>query len=320
MRKKNIAFISGISDNNQITVLGFQRNGALSYVLNGTSNVGNFLHNDLFNRLFITLDTLDQQQIALDNIDVVFNQISDPDTHKISLLKVDSLYASYGKKIPFFNTPANVRKTSRDNIYKLLHGIKKLTVPKTVRIQPRSASDIYSAIKKEKLKFPVILRKAGDHGGISTILIENENEQFYAFPLDGQDYYLTQFVDYADNGTYAKYRLIVVKGKVYLRHVIFSDHWMVHGRTQLDESRVMKQEISKRFTKEIKPSIQPTISKIHHSLGLEYFGIDCHIDHNMNILVFEINANMNVFIETEGSVFKKHVEMARKALIKILAN
>ncbi len=94
-------------------------------------------------------------------------------------------------------------------IYQLLQGIIKLHIPKTVKIQPTSPSDIYSIIEKEDFKFPVIFRKAGDHGGVSTILIKNKDEQFYPFPLSGQDYYLTQFVDYAEDGIYKSIGLLL---------------------------------------------------------------------------------------------------------------
>ncbi|HSR74091.1 MAG TPA: hypothetical protein VLL31_04540, partial [Sulfurovum sp.] len=150
----------------------------------------------------------------------VFNQISDPDTNQITLQKAEDFYKMVSAHVPFFNIPSHVRRTSRDNIYKLLQGIDHLHVPKTVKIQPKSPKDIYDTIKEEGFEFPVIFRQAGDHGGVSTVRVDDETEQFYVFPLDGRDYYLTQFVEYFDeNGLYKKYRLMVVDGKVYLRHV-----------------------------------------------------------------------------------------------------
>jgi len=41
--------------------------------------------------------------------------------------------------------------------------------------------------------------------------------------------------------------------------------------------------------KKIKQRNQPVISKIHQRLRLDYFDIDCSIDEEMNILIFEIN-------------------------------
>ncbi|DAB40169.1 MAG TPA: hypothetical protein CFH81_08170 [Sulfurovum sp. UBA12169] len=95
---------------------------------------------------------------------------------------------------------------------------------------------------------------------------------------------------------------------------------MVHAGSQLGqkESQGRKEIVSKQFLREIRPLIQPIIAEIYHRLGLDYFGIDCSIDKEMNLLVFEINANMNVFIQTKNSLFAKHIEMIRTALIKML--
>jgi len=316
--KKNILFINGIPDDNSLRINMIHENGNIKWGVSGSANLSYFLKNDFFNRSITTFDTRGDQELPRQMIHGVFNQISDPDTHKISLQKADDFYKAVSANVPFFNIPSNVMKTTRDNIYQLLQGIDKLHVPKTVKLQPKSPSDIYEVIKKEDFKFPVIFRQAGDHGGISTIKVDDEKEQFYAFPLDGRDYYLTQFVDYKEDGIYAKYRLVVVDGEVLLIHTLFSENWMVHGGSQLKDRKADKLAVSKRFSKEIKPSIQPIVTEIYNRLGLDYFGIDCHIDNDMNLLAFEINANMNIFIKLENNVFKDFVEIVRNALIKML--
>ena len=54
----------------------------------------------------------------------------------------------------------------------------------------------------------------------------------------------------------------------------------------------------KSFESNIKPNIQIAISSLYKTINLDYFGIDCSIDENFNILIFELNANMNVLINT----------------------
>ena len=224
MTKKNILFLSGIADNRDMILSRIDQNGKIAWVHQGSANINNFIENDQFSCARVILDTTSDQQLPRQMIHAVFNQISDPDTHKITLSKANEFYHHIPKHIPFFNIPSHIMQTTRDNIYQLLQGIDKLHVPKTVKIQPKSPADIYEAITKEGFSFPVIFRQAGDHGGISTIRVDDETEQFYAFALDGRDYYMTQFAEYAnEEGIYAKYRLVVVDGEVYLRHVIFSD-------------------------------------------------------------------------------------------------
>ncbi|MDM5271406.1 hypothetical protein PGH07_04385 [Sulfurovum sp. zt1-1] len=323
MAKKNILFLNGVPDDNSLKVNQIHKNGNIKWGGSGSANLSDFLKNDFFDRSMVIFDTRGGQELPRQMIHGVFNQISDPDTHKISLQRADDFYKAVAKHVAFFNPPSLVMKTTRDNIYRLLQGIDKLHVPKTVKLQPRSPADIYDVIKNENFEFPVIFRQAGDHGGISTIRIDDETEQFYPFALDGRDHYLTQFVDYAnDDGIYAKYRLVVVDGEVFIRHAIFSKEWMVHARNQLDEkeSQQYKKDIVDRFAKEIKPKLQPIITEIYNRLKLDYFGIDCNIDSNMNLLIFEINANMNVFTKSKNTLFSKHIEMIRSALIKMLKN
>lgn len=47
------------------------------------------------------------------------------------------------------------------------------------------------------------------------------------------------------------------------------------------------------------PKLQHTLAAITATLQLDYYGIDCSIDANNEILVFEINANMNVLTNNQ---------------------
>ncbi|MGW8168720.1 MAG: ATP-grasp domain-containing protein [Sulfurovaceae bacterium] len=327
MTKKNILFINGIEDNRDIILSKIYENGKIAWVNRGSANINNFLENDQFSCSRVILDTTDDQELPRQMIHGVFNQIADADSHKITLRKADDFYKVVSHQVPFFNPPSCVMETTRDKIYQVLQGIDRLQVPKTVKLQPKFPKDIYDTIEKEGFKFPVILRQAGDHGGVSTIRVDDKTEEFYAFALDGRDYYLTQFVDYTNkDGIYTKYRLVVVDGKVYIRHVIFSDHWVIHSKSREymeKHKEYQRQEVNilKSFNAKIKPKIQEAISEIHKRLGLDYFGIDCNIDSDMNLLIFEINANMNVFTNTAKSSnnpWTKQIEMIKKAMIEMI--
>ncbi len=321
MSKKNILFINGIPDNHKVKVRKIKKDGGVSWSGSGSANLSNFLQNDQFDISNIIFDTNRDQKLPRKMIHAIFNQISDSDSHKIALKKADDFYKAVSANVPFFNSPSNVMKTTRDSIYQLLQGIDKLHVPKTVKLQPRSPLDIYNTIKKEDFKFPVIFRQAGDHGGISTIKVDDATEQFYAFPLDGREYYLTQFVDYAEDELYSKYRLVVVNGEVFLRHVLFGKEWMLHAGNQLreEESKSYKMSVSNRFFKEIKPLIQPIITEIHNRLKLDYFGIDCGIDKNFNIILFELNANMSILTNyAKNNIWSKQINTISTAIIKMI--
>ena len=312
--------MNGVPDNRSVIGKNITKNGQVIWEINGSAHVSRYLENELFNRINILFDVSQNQELPRQMIHGVFNEISDPDTHKIALQKAEDFYKAVSVHVPFFNIPSHVMRTTRDNISRLLQGIDKLYVPKTVRIQPKTPSEIHAMIKKEGFRYPVIFRQAGDHGGISTIRVNDETEQFHAFALDGRDYYLTQFVEYAEDGLYKKYRLIVIDGEVHLRHVKISAGWMVHHKSQIKNPEKIQKIVAKRFTSEIKPKIQPVISEIYSRIQLDFFGIDCYIDDKMNILVFEINANMSIFQKAKVEIFEKHLEMIRQKVIKMIHN
>lgn len=326
MRKKNVLFVKGVPDSRLIKLDHFIKNGDIEYRISGTSGIFRALDSKKINKATFTLDASPKQDTSLKNVHVIFNEITDADTHKITLAKLHNFVQKLPSKIPVFNKPADMFKTTRDNIYKLLHHIEKLHVPKTVRLQPTSPADIYTTIEEEGFSLPVIFRQAGDHGGVSTIKVNDDKENFYAFALDGREYYLTQYVDYEKNGIYSKYRLVIVDGEVFIRHVIFSDQWIIHSHSRnfMAENQSFKEKeaaVLKSFDKVIKPHIQPIITQVHNVVGLDYFGMDCSIDDHYNITVFEVNANMNVFADTSGdkqSIWSEKIDEIKNAIIKMI--
>ena len=323
---KNILFLNGLPDNALVTVNFIDKNNTMYYNLKGSCNIAQAMNNNYIVPSTLVFDTHLKQDINVaSNIHAIFNEISDADTHLVTLAKAQKLYNIFAEKIPFFNIPNHIMRTTRSNIYKLLHDIDGLHVPKTVKIQPKSAYDIYDAIAREGLEFPLIFRRAGDHNGVSTTLIEDASEQFYAFALNGENHYLTQFVDNSNrDGIYAKYRLAVVDGEVFIRHVLFDNDRIVHNRAYMEENekyRKKENEILNSFNKIIKPKIQTTIKEIHHRLGLDYFGIDCNIDDDYTITLFEANASMDMLTDrhkNEHSLLTDKIQEIKNAIVKML--
>jgi len=93
---------------------------------------------------------------------------------------------------------------------------------------------------------------------------------------------------------------------------------MVHHKSQIKNPEKLQKIVAQQFTSQIKPKIQSIISEIYRRLELDFFGIDCYIDTEMNILVFEINANMNIFQKAKVEIFEKHLELIRKSIIKMI--
>ena len=80
--------------------------------------------------------------------DVIFNEITDPDSHSVALANCKKFIAGLGK--PAINHPDAILNTSRDLIATNLSDITGLKMPLTVRIKPRSPEEVETAIKDSK--------------------------------------------------------------------------------------------------------------------------------------------------------------------------
>lgn len=313
-----VLFLNGIpnASNNLFSVKGDK----MFIRYNGSSNVGNFIRTSHFEQLFAIVG-YNEFQVLLEHrgdIQCIFNEISDADSHSNSLHQ--GLRILDSMPVPIINHPRNILQTSRDKIYQMLVGIdERLIVPQTIKVS--SSDHNLSALMAETgLNFPVILRGCGSHGGIDTVLIQDSLELDEASDklLQNKEYYLTQYYEYKDDSSlYTKCRLLVIDGEVYIRHWMHSKNWLVHARNRRREFDLLEKKKIKSFDASLKDKIQPLITKIFELVKLDYFGIDCHIDTKLNIILFELNATMNIFTTSAGS---EHIAVSKlkDAVIKMI--
>ena len=277
------------------------------------------------------MDSNDSAEIYIDkNTHIFFTEISDPDTNRKNLLKVNDLVNQF-QQIPCINHPKYILKTTRELISQNLQGIPNLIVPLTIRIAPLSPDQIIESIEASGLEFPVIIRECGTHHGVSVNLLKNADHvrQLYALALDGRDYYLIQLYEYKEDGVYKKYRIVVVDGELFIRSLIIGNHWLVHrSKAQYfmeNHPQFNQEEVNtlKNFEFSLKERIEPIIREIHQRIQLDYFGIDCSIDKQGQICLFEANASMNVLdvLQAWGSslnIWKEPIEKIKNAVIEML--
>lgn len=297
-------FLGGVADDGKADVVTTSQ-GQLSVVVSGSTNLLRFLTQLPGDKgqLFLAGKGGDQRYALNFYPDVIINEISDADSHSFALQRCVAFCQQQGK--PVFNHPAAVQATSRDALADRLQGIAGLHMPVTVRVYPESPQALIDAVEQHSLAYPVIFRAAGDHGGISTVRIDSADqvvEALYRYPLDGRAYYLTRFHDYRSaDGLHRKYRLVVVGEQVFLRHMIISEHWLVHAgsRNGTDQAAAEEKRTLEQFQQQLAPSLQPAVARIANRIGLDYFGIDCALTDEQQIIAFEINANMNILINPQ---------------------
>ncbi|WP_457598850.1 ATP-grasp domain-containing protein [Hydrogenimonas sp.] len=252
---------------------------------------------------------------------LIFNSICDPDTNANTLDHASQIVEEIGA--PVINHPAYVKRTRRDAISRLLGDKEHIRVPKTVRIIPKKAAEIPKFAEQLGFSFPYILRPAGTHGGRGMLLLSDPSKlpELEQFAFDGREYYMTEFVDFrSPDGLYRKYRFFVIGGEAIPRHMIASESWKIHSasrESELYRSRdIMKEE--KAFVDHPPQQSVSLCTTIYETLKLDFFGIDCSIDEEGNLLVFEINACMRYATPDPKTDPFYQTEKIEKALARLI--
>ena len=296
----SVWFVRSIPDNCTVRVRSVD-GGELRLHVEGSANVSPYIKLNCSRRDLMLSQSLPDQPPSL-----VFNEISDPESHRKSL----SLLADVLEPIrcDVVNHPSKILQTQRELVSKTLQSIAGLQTPRTVRCQPVSPLDTVRIAQESGFEFPYLVRYATSHGGDGLTRVDSaaDADQLHRFAFDGRDFFLTQFYDtVSDDGRYRKYRIAVVDGRPFLRHMLVSDHWMVHAAaaTQMASSSAdlaEEQAALSQFQSLVNGPLGGVIQEIHTRMGLDYFGLDCHIDTDGRMTLFEANANMNVLANTRS--------------------
>jgi hypothetical protein len=180
-----------------------------------------------------------------------------------------------------------------------LAGIDGLMVPKTIRIRGRTGAEVRAAIDHAGLRFPVLVRIAGFHLGMSLIKVDAPDQLDSVCddlgPDERSSLYLTEFRDFASaDGLYRKYRVAVVGDEIFLRHLYIGASWLIHRARTIAGTEPEERVFLDSFDPEWVPRLRPMFQEIGRRLQLDFFGVDCNIDSAGNVLLFEANACMKI--------------------------
>ena len=150
--------MNGIRDSGIVKVLKITDNNTLRFVNQGTCNIYSTLETDRIDRSLLILDTNPQQNINIGNVDVIFNQLSDPDSHRISITKANAVCQQVNNTY-CINHPDKVINTSRERIYELLKDLPGIVIPQTIRFTPASTQQVIDNIEQLNWHYPVLLNQ-----------------------------------------------------------------------------------------------------------------------------------------------------------------
>ena len=253
----------------------------------------------------------------------IINHIADPDLCTIALRAASNAAIRFQRA--WFNHPDRIIDTTRDHVSRVLQGIEGLIVPKVVRCRAAVGADVVTAIRDGGLRYPVLVRSAGQHGGKTLVRIDRPEEE-RAFDLSvtpGTELYATEFNDFADeDGLYRRYRFAVVGGEAFIKSVIMGAGWNLHASSRIWNDQTIAQEraIIESFDAVLAPAIKPMIDAIYDRVGLDYFGIDCAVRNDGSLVIFEVNANMDILVEIklQPDLWSGGTARIKSALLRLL--
>jgi Tfp pilus assembly protein PilF len=260
-------------------------------------------------------DTPDDVALLRSKADVVFNMICNVDDGEGVLLRALDLADRLDR--PTINHPRAIMHTNRESIAQRFTGIPHCVIPRTVRVLGSVLLDAASRSEFADFRLPLLVRVAGPHGGDDFDKFETWSEiaDFVAKDPD-LNYYVIEFINYRSvDGFFRKYRVIFVDGAILPYHLAIHDDWKVHHfRTDMANHLWMRQE-EERFLRDIggvfDAAHQDSMRAMASATGLDYGGIDCGLDRDGRIVVFESNASMLVHDEKSQTFSYKNPYVAK---------
>ncbi len=195
---------------------------------------------------------------------------------------------------PFLNAPERVLATARLELGATLahSGARVAPIAEITRTELIQANIPFA--------FPIIARPVGSHAGHGLERLDEAAACAAYVERTAYDaFYVSPFVDYRNaDGYYRKYRIIFVDGQAFAVHLAISPNWMIHYyNAPMADNQWMRDEEA-RFLAGVQHVFDgeraDALDRIASAVGLEYFGIDCTLDPDGRVFVFEADPAMLV--------------------------
>jgi len=271
--------------------------------------------------IFVLRGYRNAPQLHSDRVDVVVNLVSETDFGLDVMASAIDLADSLQR--PVVNHPRLMLATDRESISRRLTYVAGAVMPATIRIE---AKDLRRRVRDgDTGAFPLIVRHTGKHGGDMMELVADADAlQDFAEEAGDRTLYLTDFVNYSSpDGFFRKYRFLFVGDEILPYHLAIGDGWKVHhASTRMASVEWMRRE-EEAFLNEpgrvFGPQGMAALDAVRRQIGLDYFGIDCSLDSEGRVVIFEVNASMLIHLHNEGFEYKTpHVEKIKRAFELLL--
>ena len=299
-------------------------------VLAGMNNADDHFDLQRFRVTSHYLDGLEPGREAegLPDCDVIFNAVSDPDAMPRSLAAAARL--AEAAKVPVINQPKDITFTARDEVYRRLHDLDGVFLPKTLRVKdpPGETAEVESLLAAAGVAPPLLVRRTGTHTGASMEKMDNAAQlaNYFAAAAEGE-FYVTAFHDFARrDGDYVKMRVYFIAGRMLPSQLFISPEWYVRASAPVLE-RMQRSEMlmgeSEAFMADPERYLGAeafgVLSALPQSLPLDYFGVDFTRLPDGRLMVFEANPVMRIpYVDTVELAFRKPYILALQAALSDL--
>ncbi len=148
--------------------------------------------------------------------DLIINTIAEPDVEGSSLQSLSKFLSA--TQSPVINHPDRVLDTARDRNFQRFQGLSGTVFPKTVRLRHDDAdiNGLLRQLANADLKFPMILRTAGEQTGRNVKLVRSqEDARAYARKAKPGDHFAIAFHKILwQNRYFRKLRLFHIDGEL----------------------------------------------------------------------------------------------------------
>ena len=321
-QRRPLNVLCGLPDD-RLCEITINRGGGFAIGFPGTADILQFLPTKFFAVNQVHLGP--QRSIALARLvpGPILNHIADADRCAKTLRQAAEIVTQSHRAC--FNHPSAVERTGRESVAQMLSGIDGLRVPRTIRFRHEGLASTQRILGEANFGYPYLVRVAGDHGGVSTLRLDDRAslDEIEKLNCLGKDMYATEFVDFASpDGKYRKFRIAVVGSAFFLRHMVVGDNWMLHAQRRSNDTGAEEERMLQSFDDEIAPRIAPIVAEITRRMDLDCFGIDCNIDAEGRMLLFESNACMNIMSNSQASpnMWDRPIARIKQALFTLLSS
>ncbi|HEY8290041.1 MAG TPA: hypothetical protein VIG49_12290 [Acetobacteraceae bacterium] len=227
---------------------------------------------------------------ALPDHDIAIFAVGEGET--ATLQRLDPLFLRWPR--PALNRPAAVARLSRDTVAQGLMSCPTICSPLVQRASRAALSDP-AIMPCPASSLPVLVRPVGSHAGRDLVKIDEPSDLAdYLMHTEGDDFFITRFVDYSGaDGMFRKYRIAFIGGAPFLCHMAVSDHWMVHylnaGMTGSAARRAEEARAMQSFDSDFAPRHAAAFAALNEWMALDYYQIDCAEAPDGRLLVFEVD-------------------------------